>query len=78
MAWEDFDRYGRQGMTGDKPIDELALTLARIAAAYESRFDRKPTIDEVIHALEIVVDADPASYISDSVKPGTIKVTRTG
>ena len=39
--------------------------LSRIAQAYEDRFDRKPRLIEVLHALEQVIDADPSRYLCD-------------
>ena len=65
MAWDDFDAEQGQGFTGDKPIDELALCLTRIAQAYVERFERKPRLIEVLHALEQVFDADPSRYLCD-------------
>ena len=66
MAWEDFERDGVSGMTGDKPVDEMALALRRIVNAYEERFSRKPTTAEILYALEQVIGADPEAYVSDS------------
>jgi hypothetical protein len=66
MAWEDFSHEDRIGMTGDKPIDEFALALRKIAEAYQSRFSRKPTSVELAYALEQVIGADPEAYVSDA------------
>lgn len=65
MAWEDFNHNGRSGITGDKPIDEISLALKRIARAYEDRYDRKPTLVEVLYALEVVLSATPADFLAD-------------
>jgi hypothetical protein len=40
MAWEEFERNKISGISGDKPIDELALALNKISAAYQDRFSR--------------------------------------
>ncbi len=80
MAWDDFEKDDGQGWTGDKPIDELASCLARIAQAYVERFGRKPRLIEVLHALEQVIDADPSRYLCD-VEEGEfvrLRVERTG
>ncbi len=46
MAWEEFERNGVKGITGNRPIDELAIALTEIARDYEDRFSRKPTSSE--------------------------------
>jgi hypothetical protein len=65
VAWDDFDTGDASGITGDKPLDEFGLALERIAAAYVDRFERKPSVAELLHAFETVLGADPASYVSD-------------
>jgi len=65
VAWEQFDRRGRKGMSGDKPIDEMSLALRRIAVAYEERYERKPSLDEIMHALDVVLRSSPADYVCD-------------
>jgi hypothetical protein len=66
MAWEEFERNGISGISGDKPIDELALALNKISAAYQDRFSRKPTITEIFYALETVIGSHPTRYVSDT------------
>ena len=66
MAWEKYTRNGFEGFTGDHPIDEFALALARIKSEYLARFERKPYLDEIIAALEIVICAAPDDYVEDS------------
>ena len=51
MAWEDFERNGVKGMSGDRPIDEFAFALQRITTAYEERFSRKPFVNELLYAF---------------------------
>jgi hypothetical protein len=65
MAWEEFERNGVKGVTGDQPIDELALALNEIASHYEDRFSRKPTITELMWAMETVLGSNPTRYVSD-------------
>ena len=65
MAWEEFEQNNVKGMTGDKPVGEFALALARIARAYEDRFSRKPTTAELLRAMENVLGAAPEKYVSD-------------
>ncbi|MCK5896417.1 MAG: hypothetical protein KAG20_06400 [Cocleimonas sp.] len=66
MAWEDFNRNGIEGISGDKPIDEMSLALKRIVTAYENRYERKPNMTEIVYALETVITANPSAYVSDS------------
>ena len=66
MAWEEFERNGISGISGDKPIDELALALNKISAEYQDRFSRKPTITEILYALETVLGSHPTRYVSDT------------
>jgi hypothetical protein len=78
MAWQEFNRNGVKGISGDDPIDEFALSLKRIVTAYEDRFSRKPTVSELLYALETVVTTHPTRYVSDSedLKLGKITVNR--
>lgn len=66
MAWEEFERAGVRGITGDDPIDEFSLALGRIVRAYQERFGRKPTVHELLHAFESVLTTDPSRYVSDA------------
>ena len=78
MAWEEFERDGMQGATGDAPLDELALALKAIARAYEDRFGRKPTALEIIYSLERLLRATPERYVSDAegLVDATIRLER--
>ncbi|BAZ09601.1 hypothetical protein NIES4071_14100 [Calothrix sp. NIES-4071] len=76
MAWEEFERNGTTGMSGDEPVDEMMLALKRISTAYEDRFSRKPTVTEVLYALETVLTTHPTRYVSDTegLKLGEVMV----
>jgi len=65
MAWDDFERQGVKGVTGDAPLDEITLALTKITAKYQERFSRKPTLGEILFALEKVIGAHPERYVSD-------------
>jgi hypothetical protein len=65
MVWEKAVRQGQTLDTGDKPIDELALTLKKLAVIYQDRYGRKPFVAEILYALEVVLLADPDLYLSD-------------
>lgn len=78
MAWEEFERNGVKGITGDTPIDEFSMVLKRVSAAYEDRFSRKPTVVELLYALETILTTHPTRYVSDAagLKLGEIIVNR--
>jgi hypothetical protein len=65
MAWEEFERDGCAGFTGDRPLDEFAAALKAIARAYDERFGRKPTVTEVLFNLERLLGSVPERYVSD-------------
>jgi hypothetical protein len=67
MDWYEFERNNVKGITGDTPMDEFALALARIVRSYEERGARKPTAAELLYALENVLGATPEKYVSDPV-----------
>ena len=79
MAWDDFEKNGVTGITGDKPVDEMALAIERITAAYEDRFDRKPTTTELIYTFETVVTSNASQYVSDpnGLMLGSIAIKRS-
>ena len=75
MAWEEFERNGTIGISGDDPVDEMMLALKRISTAYEDRFSRKPTVNEVLYALETVLTTHPTRYVSDTgLKLGKVMI----
>lgn len=66
MAWENMaDEGDTEIISGDKPIDEIALALDKIAKLYEERWERKPTFLEVIYAIDVVIKSNPESYVED-------------
>ena len=79
MAWDDFEQNGVAGKSGDKPVDEMTLAIQRITAAYEDRFDRKPTTTELVYAFEIVVTSNASQYVSDpkGLMLGSITIKRS-
>jgi hypothetical protein len=76
MAWDNDKFYGQDVLTGDKPIDELSLSFQKIKTDYEERFQRKPTVAELLYAINIVMKADPERFFSDpdSIHHATIKI----
>jgi hypothetical protein len=73
MAWDDFEREGQQLWSGDDPLDELTQALRRIAAAYESRFRRRPYLGEILLSLERVLAVRPERFVED---PGGLEGAR--
>lgn len=65
MAWDEFERDGKQLMSGDDPIEELGLALRRIASAYEDRFKRLPYVDELLLSLERTLGVNPERFVED-------------
>ena len=65
MAWELFEKNGKKIQSGDKPIDEIALSLEKLVKAYTEDLERKPIIEEILYAIETVIGADPERYVSD-------------
>lgn len=78
MAWEEFERNGIKGISGDIPIDEFSMVLKRVAVAYEDRFSRKPTVAELLYALETTLTTHATRYVSDAegLKLGEIILNR--
>jgi hypothetical protein len=78
MAWYEFERNNVKGVTGDKPMGEFALALARIVSSYQERGARKPTTAELLYALENVLGATPEKYVSDpeGLRFATLSVRR--
>jgi hypothetical protein len=66
MAW---DPIPGGGYSGDVPIDVFATALTRIARAYLDRFGRRPTRRELLHALDVVLQADPSRYVEEAWPP---------
>jgi hypothetical protein len=79
MAWEEFERDGTGGFTGDRPLDELAAALKAMGRAYDDRFGRKPTVAEVLYNLERLLCSVPARYVADpnGVIGATLSIHRT-
>lgn len=57
MAWDELVIRGVRVVVGDVPADEWSGALKRIAAAYEDRFQRKPTVAEILASFESVLVA---------------------
>jgi len=78
MAWDDYERNGITVVSGDIPIDEMALALAKIVSVYDDHFDRKPHSEELIHAFETVLCSNHKKYVSDieGLEDATIIIKR--
>lgn len=64
MAWETISFEGQDGMSGDEPLDEMALALKRIAGHYQKAFSRLPTRAEIRYALDIVLESASGRYFT--------------
>ncbi|NHZ94452.1 hypothetical protein [Massilia sp. CCM 8734] len=78
MAWDDGDFFGEHIMAGDKPADEFGLCLKRICAAYEDRFERKPTVAELLYSFSIVLRSTPEQYCSDPAAVERMMISLSG
>ncbi len=65
MAWDRGEFCGQSIVIGDKVIDEFSLALMKISAEYVDRYDRKPTVAEVMYAFRIVLQSNSSDYFSD-------------
>jgi len=65
MAWDEYERNGIKVVSGDIPIDEIALALAKIIKAYDNHFNRKPNTEELLHAFESLLCSNPKKYVAD-------------
>lgn len=74
MAWES-GKFGDVVVTtGDKPLDEFSLALSKIAGAYLDRFDRKPSIAELLYAFDLVLRSSPEEYVSDPLMIDFVRI----
>lgn len=65
MAWEDSSFFGYDVITGDAPMDEISISLKKIAHEYNERFDRNPTVAEILYAFNIVMISSDNETIKD-------------
>ena len=65
MAWEQGEFCGKPIVVGDKPIDEFNLCLKKIAAEYTDRYERKPTVAEILYSFGMAVSCNSEEYFSD-------------
>lgn len=75
MAWDDSIYRGEQVMVGDKPMDEIALTRQQLAIVYLERYDRKPTVAEILHAFSLVAASNAGDYFSDPASVARISIS---
>lgn len=52
-------------MVGDKPMDRFYLCLKNLADDYADRFDRKPTVAEVLYAMNLSIQCHGDAFFSD-------------
>jgi hypothetical protein len=65
MAWDDSEFCGYDIVSGDKPLDQLSIALKKISLEYMERFERKPTVAEVLYAVKIVMISNGPDVFSD-------------
>ncbi len=65
MAWDDSEFSGYDIISGDKPLDQLSIALKKISLEYMERFERKPTVAEVLYAFKIAMISNGPDVFSD-------------
>jgi hypothetical protein len=65
MGWWSVKHSGEELIQGDAPYDILGDTFEQLAQEYEEEWDRKPTLAEIVYAIETVLAASIDKYASD-------------
>lgn len=65
MGWWADKQGDVELIVGDDPYDALSEALDRIVQAYEEEWERKPTLEELIHSFEVVLGADMERYVKE-------------
>jgi hypothetical protein len=65
MGWWIDKVDGKELIVGDGPYDVLTAALQQVAEEYLEEWDRKPTLAELTHALEVVLAAHLERYTAD-------------
>jgi hypothetical protein len=65
MGWWIIKQTGQELIQGDEPYDILMDALEQLAREYEEEWDRKPTLAELVCALETVLATGVDKYVLD-------------
>ncbi len=65
MAWDEGEFCGQPVVVGDTAYDELSLALTKISTQYIDRYDRKPTVAEIMYVFKVVMISNSNDYFSD-------------
>jgi hypothetical protein len=64
MGWWSIKHSGEELIQGDAPYDILGDSFEQLAQEYEEEWDRKPTLAELVYAIETVLAASIDKYAS--------------
>jgi hypothetical protein len=65
MGWWAVTRGDEELIQGDEPYDILAAALGNIVREYEKDCGRRPTVQELLLTVEVVLSAGTQDYASD-------------
>ena len=65
MGWSNIDYSGKELVIGDMPLDIIGDAFLKIVQEYQDELNRKPTLNELIETIRIVLAAGVESYLSD-------------
>lgn len=63
------------GEAGADDLRELLLpALGKIVLAYRNRFDRPPSVSELVKTLDFIVTVDPSAYFADVAESALLRL----
>lgn len=65
MGWWAVDKDGQELLQGDAPYDLAGEVFDKIAQEYLQDWERKPTLSELLHTIEVILKSDLERYVSD-------------
>jgi hypothetical protein len=68
MGWWTIKQTGQELIQGDEPYDILMDALEQLSREYEEEWGRKPTLAELVYALETVLTTGIDKYVLDGAK----------
>lgn len=68
MGWWTSKQRNKELVLGDAPFDTIASALAEISQDYRNDLNRKPTLAELLHTIQIVLQAGSEDYILEGAQ----------
>jgi hypothetical protein len=66
MGWWTLTIQNQEFLLGDAPLDLISEAFEQVALEYAEKSGRKPTLDELLFAVKVVLQADLQNYVSSS------------